>query len=46
MASNKNAPALQSTKMPIPADDRRDEQFHLDITKKNDCFSAKTVKKY
>jgi len=45
MASNKNAPILNSTKMPVPGDDRRDEQFHLDITKKNDCFSEKSRKK-
>lgn len=35
MASNKNASPLPVTKMTVPADDSRDEQFHLDITVKN-----------
>lgn len=46
MASTSKAPILTSTKMPIPPDDRRDEQFHLDITKKNTaaCYGSSKPK--
>lgn len=36
MAKSKNAPAIKCQTMPFPADDSRDPQFHLDITKKNE----------